>query len=138
MSTQKDNFNSLFSDRLKAERERLSFSQAQAADICGVSREMWGKYERGISVPGGEVLFSFAASGADVNYILGGTKKHHINEEYPAYLRPDQIALLDNLDHCSPEDQAAIKRLALLAAAAADTTETQPQDEPAPHHQQTG
>lgn len=60
--------------RLKEERLRLGLSQQDAADACGVSREMWGKYERGKGVPGGEVLFSFASRGADINYILTGMR----------------------------------------------------------------
>jgi transcriptional regulator with XRE-family HTH domain len=43
-----------------------------------------------------------------------------IKESLASYesVRPDQKALLDNLDHCSKEDQDAIKRMALLAAKA--------------------
>lgn len=67
-----DNFSSQSSERVKSERIRLGLNQAEAADICGVSREMWGKYERGVAVPGGEVLFSFAAAGADIQHILTG------------------------------------------------------------------
>lgn len=88
---------------------------------------MWGKYERGISVPGGEVLFLFAAIGADINYILTGQRTHLISEDQPGYtLRPDQKALLDNLEHCSPQDQDHIKRMALIAAEAATRDETKP------------
>lgn len=58
--------------RLKSERKRLSLNQADAAAMCGVSRETWGKYERGAMVPGGDVLLSFAINGANVQYILTG------------------------------------------------------------------
>ncbi|MEB7738462.1 helix-turn-helix domain-containing protein [Escherichia coli] len=63
---------SLCGARLKAERKRLSLKQADAAALCGVSRESWGKYERGTMVPGGDVLLSFALNGANVQYILTG------------------------------------------------------------------
>lgn len=33
-------------------------------------------------------------------------------------LRPDQAALLDNVEHCAKEDQEAIKRMAFIAAKA--------------------
>lgn len=58
--------------RLKSERKRLDLSQAEAAALCGVSRETWGKYERGSIVPGGDVLLSFAMNGANVQFILTG------------------------------------------------------------------
>lgn len=68
----KVNFSSLSAERMKEERIRLGLKQASAADLCGVSREIWGRYERGASVPGGEVLFSFAQAGADIQFILTG------------------------------------------------------------------
>lgn len=68
----KVSFSSLCVPRLKAERKRLSLKQADAAALCGVSRETWGKYERGVMVPGGDVLLSFALNGANVQYILTG------------------------------------------------------------------
>ena len=58
--------------RLKSERKRLDLSQAEAAALCGGSRETWGKYERGSIVPGGDVLLSFAMNGANVQFILTG------------------------------------------------------------------
>nr|WP_198921984.1 helix-turn-helix domain-containing protein [Enterobacter ludwigii] len=57
---------------MKSERKRLALSQAEAAALCGVSRETWGKYERGSIVPGGDVLLSFAMNGANVQFILTG------------------------------------------------------------------
>jgi len=70
----RDNFYAFSSVRLKDERIRLGLKQAEAGDLCGVTREAWGKYERMQSVPGGDVLVSFAAAGADVNYILTGKR----------------------------------------------------------------
>jgi transcriptional regulator with XRE-family HTH domain len=117
MSKDLDKNFSLFSKRLKEERDRMKLSQKEVADLCGVSREIWGKYERNQSVPGGDVLFSFAAAGADMNYIMTGQRAHLITDENPGYtLRPDQKALLDNLEHCPKEDQDAIKRMALRCA----------------------
>lgn len=65
-------FSSLSAERMKEERVRLGLKQAEIAEICGVSREIWGRYERGATVPGGDVLFSFARAGADVQFILTG------------------------------------------------------------------
>lgn len=78
---------------------------------------MWGRYERGEAAPGADVLFRFAANGADINYLMTGQRAHLISEENPGYtLRPDQKALLDNLENCPKEDQDAIKRMALRCA----------------------
>jgi phage repressor protein C with HTH and peptisase S24 domain len=87
-----DIFSSQAAPRLKKEREKLSLSQAEMAEICGISRETWGKYERGQMTPGGDVLISFAAAGADVQYVLTGTQsvnkheKKQVAEQSETYL----------------------------------------------------
>lgn len=87
MSTEKENFVDHAASRMHDERKRLGLSQAAAADMCEVSRVVWGKYERGQAVPGADVLMKFAAAGADVGFILTG-------EGEQAGLSPDEIELL--------------------------------------------
>lgn len=46
-----------------------------------MSREMWGKYERDVAVPGGDVLARAALAGLDVLYVLTGErlqKRHDV------------------------------------------------------------
>lgn len=57
----------------------MALNQAEAASLCGVSRETWGKYERGTMVPGGDVLLSFAINGANVQYVLTGEESGGIS-----------------------------------------------------------
>ena len=82
-------FSSLSSVLLKEERKRLRLNQAEIAGKCGVSREIWGRYERGTAVPGGEVLKALADLGADVQYILTG-----VNRAAPHDLTADELELL--------------------------------------------
>ena len=49
-------------ERMRESRKALQLSQDDVASRCGVSREMWGKYERGAAIPGGEVLAAMAAA----------------------------------------------------------------------------
>lgn len=65
-------FLSLIGERLKKARKDLGLNQAEAADLVGVTREHWGRCERGAAMPGGEVFAALAAAGADVNFILTG------------------------------------------------------------------
>ena len=74
MSTQTDKFSFHFGSRLKEERKRLFGSQDDAGAACGVSRVMWGQYERDQAAPGGAVWLKLAAAGADVQYILTGQR----------------------------------------------------------------
>lgn len=83
-------FSSLSSTLLKEERKRLRLNQAEIAGKCGVSREIWGRYERGSAVPGGEVLKALADLGADVQYILTG-----VNRAAPHDLTADELELLE-------------------------------------------
>ncbi len=116
-SNKNDQFIVHFSKRLREERERLDLTQVQAADLCGVARNSWGGYERGKIMPGADVIARFTAIGADLNYLMTGKKLPVITNELAACnLRPDQSALLDNVEHCSEEDKKAIQRMALSLA----------------------
>lgn len=125
MSSKEDNKSSLFGARLRAETKRLGLNQATAGKLCGVSREMWGKYERGESIPGGEVLFAFASAGANLHFIATGHS--FVVEQAAGYaITPEKEKLLENYEHCSEEDKRAIRRLALLASKEADTETESP------------
>ncbi|UWS32135.1 helix-turn-helix domain-containing protein [Erwinia pyrifoliae] len=84
------NFDSLCANRLKFERKRLGLNQASIAELCGVSREIWGKYERGAAVPGGNVLRSFAINGANIQYVLTG------HENGGIALTQDELELINH------------------------------------------
>lgn len=75
------NNNSLFSERIKQERIRLGLTQQEIAEKCGVSREMWGRYERGLASPNCELLFSLLLLGIDVQYIISGLNHQAISEK---------------------------------------------------------
>lgn len=86
-----------FGCRLKEERERLGLSQQSAADICGVRREMWGKYERDVAEPGVRVMELFSAHGADALYVLTGRREPNIKavtEGFEGTVNPARLALI--------------------------------------------
>lgn len=62
----------LFGRRLMRERKRLGLTQKEAADRCGVRREMWGRYERDEAQPGVGLLEQFCAIGARPGALLVG------------------------------------------------------------------
>lgn len=59
--------------RIREERDRLGWSQQEAADTVGIRREMWAKYEAGAE-PGAKALAEMAKSHVDVTYILTGER----------------------------------------------------------------
>lgn len=92
--------------RLLEERKRLGLSQADAAAACGVSREMWGKYERGAASPGCDVLAAFSDTGADVLYILTGRREQPALEDIKTLTAAIEVI-----------EEALAKRRATLAPA---------------------
>lgn len=102
------NLNSL-GVRLKAARKGLGKNQDEMAAMCGVSREMWGKYERDVAMPGGDVLIKIALAGVDLNHLLTGQCSQPVPAK--AELRPDQAALLDNYEHSDEVARQAAQRL---------------------------
>lgn len=86
---------------------------AEKKGVAGATRQSQANYEKGKQAPNAAYLAAIAAAGADVQYILTGTRSR---SQPGAALRPDQAALLDNLAHCAKEDQDAIRRMAFLAA----------------------
>lgn len=94
----KDNFLLSRGVRVKEERMRLSLTQQQCADACGVSRVQWGKYERDLNGLDGEVLKRFIAIGADGAYILGGVRggTEHERKQFNAMLNTADLIADEN------------------------------------------
>jgi len=63
-----------FGGRITEERKRLGMTQAEMAMACGVSRGMWGKYEKDKASMGSDVLARFASCGADVSFVVTGNR----------------------------------------------------------------
>lgn len=61
-----------FCVRLKSERKRLRRTQGEIAADCGISREVWCRYERGVTLPGTKLLQAFVKAGANPEFLLTG------------------------------------------------------------------
>lgn len=94
--------------RLREARKETGKNQDEIALLCGVSREMWGKYERGVAIPGGEVLAKIALAGMDVVFVLTGQRSQPVAA--PA-LSKEEEALLDNYKHADDEGRRAAQQV---------------------------
>jgi len=67
-----------FADRLRLERVRLRKTQAEMAEMGGISKASQISYEAGASMPTGEYFANLIESGIDVQWLLSGrrTPKH--------------------------------------------------------------
>lgn len=90
-------------DRLREAREALGLTQADLADRAGVTRVQWGRYERGIGVPGGEVLARAAGAGVDVRYVITGSRDY----DPPPALSAEEHVLLRHWREASPATRKA-------------------------------
>ncbi|MFE8103584.1 helix-turn-helix domain-containing protein [Brenneria goodwinii] len=59
-------------ERLKEERERLGFSQADFAEMVGASRKSQIRWEKDESAPGADAISLWAKAGLDVLYLITG------------------------------------------------------------------
>lgn len=111
-------------ERVREERKRLGLSQAQAAQLCGVVRETWGKYERGVFDLGGAALRAFVDAGADADYIVTGHRAEVFEamaeRSMPDHMRPgskgQEAALLRHWRKLPPELRERVSDLAEVLA----------------------
>lgn len=113
-----------------------------AAGVPGATRQSQSLYEKGKRMPDAAYLAVVAGIGVDVAFVLTGQRGVSPNHSRandlpdraptsnashathlpppnraPAHdLTPEHGALIDNYEHCSPADQAAIRQIAATAA----------------------
>jgi transcriptional regulator with XRE-family HTH domain len=108
-------------NRLKEERLRLGFNQPDFAGLAGRTKKTLIDYEKGATSPDAKFLAAIAAAGADVQYILTGTRTP---SQTTGPLTPREAALLDNYRNIEDEnDKKLIERTTLLVAKAEETTD---------------
>lgn len=104
---------STFSDRLREERKRLGFNQTELAELAGVQKRAQVNYEAGERHPDAAYLMAVATAGADVLYILTGSREGPV----PESLTEEERALLaDYREASGPVRRAA--RAALQSGSA--------------------
>jgi len=101
--------------RFRAERRRLRLSQAQAAELCGVSVDTVGSWESANTSPTAVALAAFARAGADVQFIITGQRI-----AIELLLAGDRVgdALLQRMGNLSACDRLALIELLAKALAA--------------------
>jgi phage repressor protein C with HTH and peptisase S24 domain len=79
-------------ERIREERDRLGWSQQQAADAAGMPCETWAGCEAGAE-PGAEALSGMVASGVDVLYILTGERASARSALTPSEAAPESTEM---------------------------------------------
>ena len=94
-------------ERIKEERERLNFNQAQFADLAGATRKTLFNWETGVAAPNANALAVWAGHGLDVLYVVTGQRSQPVRPQ--ALLPEGDRILLDNFHAAPAQVQAGVK-----------------------------
>ena len=101
-----------FEERLREERERLGLSQEKMGLVGGVQKRAQIHYEQGERAPDASYLGAIATAGADVLYVLTGTRAPTI----PSMDTAERL-LIDNYRRCSDDGKAHLLQTSTLLVA---------------------
>lgn len=97
-------------ERIREERERLGFNQADFAALAGATRKTLFNWESGAASPNAAALAAWAEAGLDVLYVVTGQRAGGASAPPPprAVSEGDRI-LLDNFHAAPAQVQAGVK-----------------------------
>ena len=101
-------------DRLREERKRMGLNQPEFAALANTTKQTLFSWENGKTAPDGFQMAALAAAGADVLYVLTGSRSQPISEVET--LSPRQRALLKNYDNTDDAGKRVIESTADFAA----------------------
>lgn len=117
MSTEITEYLFAIGQRFKAERERLGFTQAQLGEKIDATSRTIGKYEIGETEARISQLLNFMKLGADINYILLGSRAGLVTGEPKAsYQNAELDMILNAYAHADELGRAALVAVAAFAA----------------------
>lgn len=94
-------------ERLKEERVRLGFNQAEFAAFAGVAKTSQFNYEKGERSPDAGYLAAVAEQGVDVFYVVTGKRL-----PMPAdALSAEELEMVEHVRGLDAEDKGAVARL---------------------------
>lgn len=99
-------------ERLKEERVRLGFNQADFAAFAGVAKTSQFNYEKGDRSPDAAYLAAVGEKGVDVLYVVSGERKPTLSDSITA----DEVGLLESYRTMSEADRQTLIRMAFALA----------------------
>ena len=107
----KHKFNT-FGETLTFYRKQKGYTQQQIADILGINRTTYTKYETSVTEPSIEMLRHLSQLlDVDFNALLGMVlREKDVNDEKPETLSPEEVALVQAYRRLSPQQQEELRR----------------------------
>lgn len=106
-------------ERLKEERVRLGFNQAEFAAFGGVAKTSQFNYEKGDRSPDADYLAAVSAKGVDILYVVTGERKPQASDSLSA----QASEFLDIYERIGDSDRRVLLRTAAAFAATASIIE---------------
>lgn len=103
--------------RLKEERDRFGWSQAEFAEIADVSKRSVASWESGESMPGADAMARLAARGVDLLYVVQGERAPVLSSA----LSDGERALVSNYQRADARGRSLVDGVAELAGGVAGT-----------------
>ena len=104
-------------ERLKGERIRLGYSVRKFAEAAGVVLSTQQRYESGERTPDATYLNRISELGAEIFWIMRGTKEDdEMREKRMSPYSPELRQLIEDYGKCPSEVQAALRTMASHAA----------------------
>lgn len=94
-------------ERLREERVRLGFNQADFAAIAGVAKTSQFNYEKGDRSPDADYLAAVAEKGVDILYVVIGQR---LPVAEPT-LSSDEVEMVEQVRALDDDDKGAVRRL---------------------------
>ncbi|MBC2660011.1 helix-turn-helix transcriptional regulator [Pseudomonas sp. MSSRFD41] len=104
-------------ERLKEERARLGFNQAEFAAFAGVAKTSQFNYEKGERSPDAAYLAAVAEKGVDILYVVTGERRPVPADSVLA----DEMHLLEFYREMAHDDRQSLVRMAYALAKAGGT-----------------
>ncbi|WP_458379190.1 helix-turn-helix domain-containing protein [Pseudomonas chlororaphis] len=101
-------------ERLKEERVRLGFNQAEFAAFAGVAKTSQFNYEKGERSPDSAYLAAVAEKGVDVLYVVSGERRLTAADS----ITEDEMCLLEYYRLMAHDDRQSLVRMAYALAKA--------------------
>lgn len=105
-------------ERLREERVRLGFNQADFAAIAGVAKTSQFNYEKGDRSPDADYLAAVAGKGADILYVVTGERQPLAASSIAA----DALEFLEVYARVNDDDRQVLMRMASAFADVAAAT----------------
>lgn len=94
-------------ERLREERVRLGFNQADFAAFAGVAKTSQFNYEKGDRSPDAVYLAAVAEKGVDVLYVIIGQRMPAVEPT----LSVEEIEMVEHVRSLDDDDKEAVRRL---------------------------